>query len=659
MGVDPSEGSKLPEESVFRDACAMAGAGVWAVLPEGDWTVWWSPEMFDLFGLPRDASPPRIGEGFTHYHPDDTGVIARGWKVASTSDTPVRSRYRIFRADGEMRHLLSKARRMPPNSRGERWILGLDTDVTDLLVDEALLVSERALRFVAENTKDLILRISPKGEVEFASNAAMSLLGYTPEDLVGRNVEDLVNLEDRLATAERIRLAIAERKRSMGTTLDYRVRRADGAEIWLEGSPRPVYDGDGKYLGYVDVVRDVSRRKELEAEAAEARRSAEAAAKAKSDFLANMSHELRTPLTSILGFGRLIGRNGGLSAEDQRHVDLIQAAGQSLLTVVNDILDFSKLEAGGLTLDSQPIDVGDLVGSVVAMLSEQARGKSIDLRLHGDDAVIVLGDPSRLRQILINLVSNAVKFTDHGAVDVEFRVSAMGGDAVRLTFSVTDTGIGIPLDQQSRIFSRFTQVDSTGARRFGGTGLGLAICQKLVDLMDGEIGVESDGRTGSRFWFQVVLPSAEALSTDRSEAAGDFDLGANLKILVAEDHPANRALLGVLLEGTDVTFAENGEEAVQLCERANFDIVLMDMQMPILDGLGATRAIRSLPSPHAHVPVVALTANVLPDQILACRAAGMDGHVAKPIDALALYEAIRIHARPCQPDARRAETLAS
>ena len=345
----------MDEEDVYVRAAATAQVGVWTVLPTRDFKSWWSPQVYEIFGRSPDLGPPGQGEVFSAYHPDDARLIEQGWATLATTDEPVRNRFRIFRADGQMRHLMSKARRAAPNAAGERWVFGLVLDVTDLIEDHELIESERQLRFVAENTRDLILRLSPDGRVEFASRASFSVLGYRPDDLVGQSFANLLNPEDRDRRQLLIAAAAAAGRGARREPCEFRTRRADGQTIWLEGAPRPVFDGDERLVGIVDVVRDVTARKRLEAEVAEARQAAEQAARAKSEFLANMSHELRTPLTSIIGFGRTLARSGDLSAGAQGWADLIRTSAESLLTIVNDILDFSKLDAGETVLEMRAV----------------------------------------------------------------------------------------------------------------------------------------------------------------------------------------------------------------------------------------------------------------------------------------------------------------
>jgi PAS domain S-box-containing protein len=629
-----------------------AGVGCWRVLDPK--TTWWSPAMYDIFGLDPAKGVPTPDEVFRLYHPDDTNIVGRGWAKMFNTDAPSRMRYRIIRPSGEIRHLISRAQRQPPDALGRRWVCGVEFDVTEDVDDEHLLESERAFRFVAEHTSDMVVRHRINGGISYASPAARAVLGYAPAEMVGMSPAELVDSDD----LGRIRAVLTDRiargELISPTGYEYRARHKEGHMVWLEANPRLVLNGAGELTEIVDVVRDISARKEAEAALVQARQEAETASRAKSEFLANMSHELRTPLTSILGFSRLIGGDGGLSDADRGHLDLIRSAGETLLAVVNDILDFSKLEAGALTLAQEPFPVATLGQGVIALLGGQADDKGLVLSCEAPDDVWLTGDAARLRQVLLNLVSNAVKFTDRGSVTVALSVSPED-ERSWLNGEVRDTGVGLNPAQIDQMFDRFTQADGSVSRRYGGTGLGLAISKRLIEVMGGEIGAHSDGRTGSTFWFRVPLAPASsqtALKPIEDQVAPD----RRLRVLLAEDNAANQALLAALTAPLDLALdmVENGQEAVEAVRNGAYDLVLMDMQMPVMDGPSAARAIRALPGPAAGTPIVALTANVLPEQIEQCRSAGMQGHVAKPIDPRALFSAIAEHARAPQDEAAAA-----
>ncbi len=375
----------------------------------------------------------------------------------------------------------------------------------------------------------------------------------------------------------------------------------------------------------------------------EAADAASRAASAKSEFLANMSHELRTPLTAILGFSELLQTSKALSSDDARAADRINTASRTLLTVVNDVLDFSKMEAGALELEVEALDPVGLMQDALDVIGAAAAAKGLDVRLEVTGvAVPVFGDPVRLRQVLFNLVNNALKFTSRGEIVGAVAFDPLEGRLCRVRFEVRDTGIGIGEDKRALMFERFSQADGSITRQFGGTGLGLAICKRIVTLMNGVIDVDSRLGQGSVFWLNVALPIADHLAAAPcAPAVEDFD-GLDIRALVAEDHPANQELLRIFLEmvGVEVHIVSDGAQAVDAYKSGAFDIILMDVQMPVMDGPEATRRIRALEADGARVPIIAMTANVMSDQISTYLAAGMDAHVGKPIDSNGLVETV-------------------
>jgi PAS domain S-box-containing protein len=642
------------EESLAIAMAGLRGMGVgwWRVLDPK--TTWWSPGMYQIAGLDPAAGVPTRDQIFRLYHPDDSNLVGRSWRRMFGTDERVQIRYRIGRPSGEYRQVVNWGQRQPPDAEGRRWVFGMSVDVTDEVDDQALFESERAFRFVAEHTSDMVIRTRMDTSITFASPASRAVLGYSPAEIVGMDPAEVVVEEDVVRIRALLQDRIARGELISPKGYEYQCRHKDGHLVWLEANPRLVLNGAGKLTEIVDVVRDITPRKEAEAALIQARQDAEAASRAKSEFLANMSHELRTPLTSILGFSRLVGQEGGLSEADRKHLDLIRSAGETLLAVVNDILDFSKLEAGALSLAEDAFSVAELGQGVTALLSVQADDKGLRLTCEVPEDTWLTGDAARLRQVLLNLVSNAVKFTDRGEVSVVLRVDPEDTQSW-LTVEVRDTGVGLDPGQIDQMFDRFTQADGSVSRRYGGTGLGLAISRRLVEMMGGEIGAESDGCSGSTFRFRVPLRPAESPADSpciQTSAAPD----RRLRVLLAEDNAANRALVAALTAPLDIELhvVENGAEAVSAIQADDYDLVLMDMQMPVMDGPSAARAIRALPGRVALTPIIALTANVLPEQIEQCRAAGMQGHVAKPIDPRALFTAIAEHARPADEKAAAA-----
>jgi signal transduction histidine kinase/CheY-like chemotaxis protein len=411
-------------------------------------------------------------------------------------------------------------------------------------------------------------------------------------------------------------------------------------------------------VGFMEAAAEVASlaigRVQAETALQEARRRAEAAAEAKTAFLANMSHELRTPLTSIIGFSRLLHERCDLPEEALAHARRIFDASEALLVLINDVLDFSKLESGHVELDPKPFSIVQLVEEVRGLLSLQAAAKGVALEVEiGDDLPpFVSGDLPRLRQVLVNLTANAVKFTAKGKV-----VLRPGYDAVQQTLSVAvvDTGPGIPPDALPRLFERFSQADVSINRTHGGTGLGLAICRAIIEVMGGSIGAESELGSGSTFRFDVPAPLASA-PPQALRAPVDLDCPP-MTVLLVDDTAMNRQLVRLMLGSLDldITEAANGAEAIRLAENRPFDLILMDIRMPEIDGLEATRTIRAGQGANRNTRIVALTADVEPENLAACGEAGIDGVLPKPISPEQLLAEVCSTGRAIDaPVARRA-----
>ena len=501
------------------------------------------------------------------------------------------------------------------------------------------------------------------GAFPFASEAVKTLYGVSSETIENDAtiIRNLLLPEDR----ERFFQSLAESAQGMKPWLiDYRIRTPDGVFKWLRIDAVPERDEVHGIVWY-GFVTDVSEHKALEDELLdyrnrleelvkerteqleEARDAAQSANIAKSAFLANMSHEIRTPLNAISGMAYLLSRDALTPAQSDR-LSKIKAASQHLLEIINAVLDLSKIEAGKLALELRPLRVGSVLNAVQSIMDERAKAKGLSLQIDPDyPQMAFVGDITRIQQALFNYVANAIKFTDSGQVLMRCLLLEEAADKAVLRFEVIDSGIGIAADVLPRLFNSFQQADNTTTRKYGGTGLGLAITRKLAELMGGTAGAESQLGVGSRFWFEVSLPKAPARTNEFGlDRQADAEILLRLqhsgkKVLIVEDEAINREIAASLLSeaGLEVDCAEDGWQALERCQAAHYDLILMDMQMPRMDGLTATGRIRAL-GEAGQVPIVAMTANAFAEDKEKCRQAGMDDFVAKPFSAEEFYAII-------------------
>jgi PAS domain S-box-containing protein len=472
----------------------------------------------------------------------------------------------------------------------------------------------------------------------FANRAVTAMTGYSRAELMGRSWELLKGADADPAIIGQIEDALRHQQPVSTALLG---RRKDGSAFWTKLDFSPVRDAAGRVDAYLGILMDISEQKRIEDALRQARDAAEAANRAKSDFIANVSHELRTPLNGVIGFTNLL-LNEKLPAEQRRYATFAHDAGSSLLAIINNILDLSKIEAGKLTLVETDFSVIELAVSCNTVVWHAARERGLDLNfvLKPDVTSLVRGDPDRIRQVLLNLLSNAVKFTEKGSVVLTIAKLRDSPTGAILKFSVTDTGIGIAKEQQSRLFHKFSQIEDKAGIYLRGTGLGLAICKNLVEGMGGEIGVTSAPNLGSNFWF--TIPLKPAAGAGREAEDGRSGPHRSARILLVEDQPMNQELMITLLQraGHKVEVAGDGEAAVKAVQQREFDLVLMDVQLPRMDGVAATRAIRGLGTAAADIPIIAMTARALASDVERCLAAGMDDHLSKPVDAAALLAMI-------------------
>ncbi len=528
-------------------------------------------------------------------------------------------------------------------------------------------VVEAELALLAMNATDAVVRVDLDGIIIYASPSTEQVMGVEPQRMLGNRIGQGVDPEHREEMFEFHRLL------SAGTVergvITYRTHRMDdpSRELWIEAHCGLVRDPVvGIPREIIASLRDVTQRKQLELELEAARERAEAAVQAKSSFLANMSHEIRTPMNGVLGFADLLLASE-LPPEQHRHAQLIVDSSRAMMRLLNDILDLSKIEAGQMQVNAERVDLGHALRGCLKLIEPAAATKGLALDFDLDPALprFVMVDGLRLRQIALNLLGNAVKFTGEGKITLSARAASNEDGSQRIDIAVTDTGIGIPPDRHAAIFEQFVQAEQSTARRYGGTGLGLAISSRLASLMGGELGLRSAEGQGSVFTLCLPLVAAEGIEDADAAHRSPERAIRPLQVLVAEDHDVNQLLMQEMLGrlGHRVTIVGDGAHALEAATAADlqghpFDLVLMDMQMPVLDGISAARAIRGAGLSAQKLPILALTANAYADDVAACLEAGMQAHLAKPIQLNELAAAIARWAVPVSAAAEIAPIVA-
>ncbi len=597
----------------------------------------WSDEVYRIHGLDRATFDPVVHDALAAYHPDDRPLITAHVERARATGQGYDCQLRLVRPDGSERLTQSTGRCLVGEDGVPIALFGVFRDITDNhAAERRLRESEERFRLLAANASDIVTECGLDGRFRYVSPAVTAVTGYTEDEVVGMLALDFVHPDDR----DRVEQEIGQALRNPGITqIEHRHVRKDGTVIWIQSRPRLAHDPvTGKPNAVTDVMRDVTAQKAMEADLIAARAAADEASQIKSNFLANMSHEIRTPLTAILGFSSLLAHRDDIPEDAQIHLGRIAGAGQSLLSIVNDVLDFSKLEAGQYELRAEACDPLEVCHEALLMFAPlaQEKGLTLDFEQTGDLPGQVELDPHRLRQILLNLVGNAIKFTDAGSVGMTVAHDAATG---ALAVSIRDTGTGMDETQCGRLFQRFSQVDASPTRKHGGTGLGLAISKGLSEAMGGAISVTSRAGFGSTFSFHVSAPvvvHAPVQAPDAAEPGLDVD---GVRLLVVDDNPANREIVSNLTGrlGIEVFEAASGPEALSIASQLPFDIILMDIRMPGMNGREAARTIRSRPGPNQSIPILGFSADA---QVGIDDQSDFDRMVSKPIVLADLIRAI-------------------
>ncbi|MFW6249123.1 MAG: ATP-binding protein, partial [Bacteroidota bacterium] len=563
-------------------------------------------------------------------------------EIRSGKQSNIKTEYRVICKDKSFKWVSASFTAVYDKKNTPIRILGTHTDITERkITEDKLRESEfRYKNFFARNSAVMLILDSETGDIKDANQSALNYYGYSKEELLSLNISD-INILDKQNIEEEKERAIKENREHNY----FRHRLKDGSirDVAVYSSKIE----DEKIKMQYAIIFDITERRKAEKELEKAKNFAEEANRVKSFFVSNISHEIRTPLNAIIGLSELLLEDENLTPEQLENLNSIKYSSDHLLSVINDVLDFSKLEAGKVELEKTDFDLYKLVKESSKTIEFKTKEKNIGLNVSilPDTPRILVGDPSRLRQILLNLLSNAVKFTSKGHIDINVRVLKSEEDKVKLRFSVSDTGIGIPEEKQSELFQNFTQADINTSRKFGGTGLGLSICKKLVELQGGEIGLKSLEGMGSTFWFELeyqisekaFIPDTEKLDTRIKNLKG-------MKILLVEDDKMNQFVMSRLLRKwqSQVDIAENGMEAVEKLKTQKYDVVLMDMHMPQLNGIEATKLIRNQTSEvlDHEVPIIALTADVTNETRKLVKEAGMNNFITKPSEQEDIYQRI-------------------
>lgn len=584
-------------------------------------------------------------------HPDDRERVIATLNVLPKLGEIHQYGYRIIRPDGQIRWIQDTCFPLFDNNHNCFGYAGIAKDVTrDKQHLDELEQASRYFKFFAEKTRNVFWVRDPECKEQLYISPAY-------EKIWGRKIEDLYKnpsswidtlvVDDQPPHTDKTRLQILEENGSDAHYENrYRIKRPDGEIVWIKDTSFPIYDNEKKFIGFAGIAEDITKETLHEQELQEAKQKAESANQAKTDFLAMMSHELRTPLNAILGMAQIL-RMKGIPEELEECVSVITQAGNSLLLLVNDVLDFAKLEIGKLSFAEEPVDLHLLISQVMFSLMHQGKEKGLELKLEFPDSVpsLVFTDSKRLRQILVNLISNAIKFTEKGCVEIKVVCIKRDFKAATFSIAVHDTGVGISQENLAYIFEKFSQIDSIYQRKHTGTGLGLAISKELVERMGGKIEVQSKLGRGSE--FTVTLPFRLQLSTlanpiQKNTNTIDKFL-SRFHVLLVEDNSINQKIAKIMLEdiGCTVDILDSGKTAIdRLKDFKNYDLIFMDIGLPDMSGFEVVTKIRQMDFAE-YIPIVAMTAHILERDKQQCFAVGMDGIVAKPVTYDELVKTIK------------------
>ncbi|MCE9540266.1 MAG: response regulator [Bacteroidetes bacterium] len=648
----------LMEQIKLSEAQQLAHIGNWEWDIEKKCIIW-SDELYRIYGLSPHNPNITIEKFHEMVHPDDWWHLKR--IVVETKNTHESGDfyYRIVNPDSTVKTIHTRFKVISDITGNAIKMAGTSQDVTENVQKEELM----KLVLAATQSYNSVVIIDKNLKIEWVNEGFTRLTNYTLKDLNGKSISILRGSSGRQITQQKniFETILIEKKPVTFENVNY---TKNGKEYWVITTATPILGKAGQIERIIAIETDISFRKQIEEELVEANRIAEQSLnkvnrtleeltiakkeleesmKVKSQFMANMSHEIRTPMNAVIGFTDLLLKTS-LTTEQKQYIDAVKTSGKNLLVIINDILDFSKIESGKLEFEKINFRLSQLISTVIELMLPRSVEKNIRLSTKIDPNISdhLIGDPTRLNQILLNLVGNGIKFTNQGEVKIIAELQSDVNGIEELKFSVIDTGIGIPEDKLKTLFKAFTQVSNETTRKYGGTGLGLVIAKQLVELQGGTISVQSKVGEGSTFNFYLKFKKGNALESSDKGGNENFEIKelVGLKVLLVEDNLLNQILAKKVL--TDwkmkVDTAENGLIAIDKLQKNDFDIILMDIQMPEMDGYDATHFIREkLHSPKSDIPIIAMTAHALTGEAERCINAGMDDYISKPFDSKVLY----------------------